>query len=210
MSVYHVYTKTAHIPVFLVYKCQKCGAKVAANGKYDISVSYTDRGTFRQKTVDKREADATSDLSVQTESQVRYFQRAVTEVYEDYDKITCTCPKCGHGNLSKLGDRASVDHKISLAVIAVALVFLVVVTVSEVSSGKGNIGSTLLGGLLFAFFGAGLLITFIQWVLKKIEKAQMKKICEEAAPLICCDRDLLIEEAKKRPAFRDADFSAIM
>ena len=68
----------------------------------------------------------------------------------------------------------------------------------------------ILGGIVFTLIGAGLVTIVAEAVINLIEKIQMKKICSQAAPLICSNREMLMQEAKKRPAFKDTDFSTIM
>ncbi len=205
MSVYHVYTKTAHIPTYLVYKCQKCQTPVAVLGYYDVSDSYTDRGTFTRKGVAKRESASAEKLKDMATQQTEYLRRSASQVYDDYGHIQCQCPKCGNPSLGKLGNKAKISRMIML-IAAIALMAFVVISML---ASKFDI-SILLGGVIFTLVGAGIIGGIADAVLNAVEKAQMKKISEEAAPLMCSNREILMKAAKKQPAFQDTDFSTIM
>ena len=206
MTVYHVYTKTSHIPTFVLYQCPKCKSVVSTAGVYDVSTAYSDRGATKKRLAQRVEK-ADNDLQMQREAQTSYLQRAATKVYDDYDKIQCKCPKCGHLSLTRISNSSRTALFISIGIAAILLICLIIKLISESSSG---IWGTILGGLFFAFVLAGLLSNFLNWVLSKITKVQMAVICKQYPPLISSDRNLLIQEAKTIPAYRNADFSTIM
>lgn len=206
MSVYHVYTKTSHIPTFVLYQCQKCKSVVSTLGAYDVSTVYSDRGATRKRLA-KRVEQADNDLQMQREAQMNYLQKAVTKAYDDYDKIQCKCPKCGHISLARISNSSRIAFFISVGIVAILLIYLIIKMISESSSG---IWGTILGGLFFSFFLVGLLSGLIAWVLSRITKAQMAVVCKQYPPLITSDRNLLIQEAKTIPAYKNADFSTIM
>ena len=206
MSVYHVYTKTSHIPTFVLYQCQRCKSITSTVGSYDVSTVYSDRGATKKRLAQRVE-EADADLQMQREAQIKYLQRAVTKVYDDYDKIKCKCPKCGHLSLSRISSPDRTAFYISIACAAVLLIYLIV---SELSSPSGGSVGTIIGALVGSFFFAGLLSTFLSWIFTKITKAQMAVLCKQYPPLICSDRNQLIQEAKTMPAYKNADFSTIM
>lgn len=206
MSVYHIYTKTAHIPTYLVYKCQKCKTPVAVLGYYDVSDSYSDRGTWTRKGVAKRESASNERLEDLKNQQMEYLRRDVTQIYSDYGHIKCQCPKCGNLSLGKLGNKAQISRIIML----IALVAILAYAVISAFNGQSFDFSTLLGGVLFSFIGAGLISRIADIILNAVEKAQMEKINQEAAPLMCSNRDMLMKVAKQQPAFQNIDFSTIM
>lgn len=206
MSVYHIYTKTAHIPTYLVYICQKCKTPVATLGYYDVSDSYSDRGTWTRKGVAKREAASNERLEDMKNRQAEYLRRDVTSIYSDFDHIKCQCPRCGCLSLGKLGNK----KKISRMIMLIALVAILAIAVISSLSGNSFNASTLLGGIIFSLIGAGIIGAIADAILNAVEKAQMQKTSEEEAPLMCSRRDLLINAAKKRQAFQNTDFSTIM
>ena len=206
MSVYHVYTKTAHIPTYLVYNCQKCNVPVAVLGYYDVSGSYSDRGTWTRKGVAKREAQMNEKLEDEKNQQTANLRRVVTPIHSDYNHIKCQCPRCGHPSLGKIGDKSKLSNMIMKIVLGVigASILIGAIIQKEFSM------SVILGGIIFTLIGAGLVTIVAEAVIDLIEKIQMKKICSQAAPLMCSNREMLMQEAKKRPAFKDTDFSTIM
>ena len=206
MNVYHVYTKTVHIPTYLVYNCQKCKVPVAVLGYYDISDSYTDGDTLTRKGVAKREAQMNEKLEDEKNQRTAYLRHYVTPMHSDYYHIKCQCPRCGHPSLGKIGNKSKLLNMITMIALGVigASILIGAIIQKEFSM------ILILGGIVFTLIGAGLVTIVAEAVINLIEKIQMKKICSQAAPLICSNREMLMQEAKKRPAFKDTDFSTIM
>ena len=206
MSVYHIYTKTAHIPTYLVFKCQRCKSVVAAMGYYNLSTSYSDRGAWGKKGVAKREAASTEQLESMTKSELEYLRRDATPIHEDYGHIQCQCPKCGHPSLGIIGDKRKLSRLIAL----VAMIMIAVLYVINMLNEKGFDARSIIPAVVASVIGAGIVFFIAEKVLNAVEKVQMKRICEEAAPLMSSNRDILMNAAMKVPAFKNADFSAIM
>ena len=206
MNVYHVYTKTVHIPTYLVYNCQKCKVPVAVLGYYDISDSYTDGDTLTRKGVAKREAQMNEKLEDEKNQRTAYLRHYVTPMHSDYYHIKCQCPRCGHPSLGKIGNKSKLLNMITMIALGVigASILIGAIIQKEFSM------ILILGGIVFTLIGAGLVTIVAEAVINLIEKIQKKKICSQAAPLICSNREMLMQEAKKRPAFKDTDFSTIM
>ena len=136
MGVYHVYTKMAMVPTYVLYRCQKCHHLIAARGSYGFSSSYTDRGTWTQKGVQRRADAATAELETVAGSMQNSLRKHAMVIYdEDFPNIQC--------------------------------------------------------------------------VLHMIDKRQRAGILRETAPLISASKECLMNEAKKNPTYRDADYSAI-
>ena len=75
---------------------------------------------------------------------------------------------------------------------------------------KSGIGSTILGGIFFSVCGVGILSMIFEAIIEAIAKAQMRNLRKKTPPIVSASRDLLIERAKRTPAYQNADFSAIM
>ena len=207
MSVYHVYTKSAQIPIFVLYECPKCKSIVTTTGVYDVSVSYSDRGATRKR-FGKRQAAAIDQLVNERNAQSDLLRREATPVHHDYQKVKCKCPKCGHASLSKITNQQKLAFYLSIAIVAIFwIVYLIKGTTQQ--SIRFEVGA-LIGGIFLSLVAVGLISMFLEWVLNQIIKAQVAALCRKATPMICSNRDILMEEAKRMPAYKDADFSNIM
>lgn len=206
MTIYHVYTKTSHIPTFVLYQCQKCKSIVTTVGTYDVSTAYSDRGAT-PKRLAKRIEEADSDLQMQREAQSKYLQREVTKIYEDYSKIRCKCPKCGHLSLSRISNPYRIAFYTSIAIVGILWLYLIIDKISKHSNFDVE---TIIGGLFLSLAIVGWLSMIIKSIFTKITKAQMADVCKQYPPLLSSDRNLLIHEAKTITAYKDVDFSTIM
>ena len=204
MGVYHVYTKMAMVPTYVLYRCQKCHHLIAARGSYGFSSSYTDRGTWTQKGVQRRADAATAELETVAGSMQNSLRKHAMVIYdEDFPNIQCTCPKCGHVSLGKLGDIGKINRCIALGLLAV------VVIVAVVFGNKLSDFHSVVGLLLVGLVAAGLIRLVCGSVLRMIDKRQRAGILRETAPLISASKECLMNEARKNPTYRDADYSAI-
>ncbi len=203
MSVYHVYTKKAHVPVFVLYRCQKCKKVVAVWGTFDFSASYTDRGAWSAKRVREREEDATMELTASANGMQSFLRKDVMQVIEDYRRIQCKCPHCGHLSLGKLGNIDLLKTRFARVMLAAAILFAAFMGIQSKSI------NTFLGGLLFGVPAGGLLTLLFGSIMEKINARQMKSVIRETIPLISANKKVLMNEADKSREYQGADFSAI-
>ncbi len=91
---YQVYTKSAIVKFPVIFKCEHCGKYNVAINPFLIQSSYSDKGAFTQKAIDKREQTADTELLVK---QQNLFNKITDETAKRKVKNTgyvCTCSKC--------------------------------------------------------------------------------------------------------------------
>jgi hypothetical protein len=207
MSVYKVYTSTAKIPVYALYKCPHCGKTVVTIGRYGVSESYSDRGTWTKSGVQKRADAAHERLNDAASSQAEQFSKRVYQGKMYYAQTEVVCPACSYQsftpeNAKKMGKPA----KILQIAVPTAIILLMLITYFIAKDRVPAVSSILPGYIItavIAYFAIGAIgkkITF--------SKAQ-NAYYDQCPPLICADRGLLRNESENKPEYRDADFSYV-
>ena len=214
MGVYQIYTNTVHIPTFILYKCQKCNTIVSTVGTYDISASYSNKGTKKQ--VNKRTTEHYEMLTKAVNEKTQQLRNDVQEIGEDYPQIQCKCPKCGNESLCKIS--ASANEKISLKIAIVITLVVTVFSLADIFMRPGGIGQKSFGDIifgvftmaLFLVFGIGLVSTFVKFIINMIMKSQTMRLFTTVPPLASSDRNKLIQASRERDVYKNVDFSEIM
>lgn len=207
MSVYRVYTNTAKIPVYVLYKCPHCGKTVVAVGRFGVSESYSDRGTWTKKGVQKRADAAHERLNDSASRQAENFSRRVYQGKMYYSQTDVVCPACSYRsftpeNAGKMGKTAKT---LQIAVPA-AIVLLMLITYLI---GKDRIPT--ISSIFPAYLIVAVIAYFVIGAIGKrtaFRKAQ-NAYFDQCLPLICADRGLLRSESEKDPRYQDADFSYV-
>ena len=206
MSVYTVYTKTLHVPVYVLYQCQACKKLVVDKGSYDVSSSFSDEGTWTKKGVAKREQACDDRLLSEAIEAMSELQDSVVPITSEFHRINCKCPYCHHSSLSKY-DKDDIKHmKNRLTLIVAAVVFLALIILSIIGGGL-DIG---VGGVILATIVAtGILSIFGEGIIDLYNTFLMLNAYNKINPMISANKKLLKEKASASVAYRDIDFSNI-
>lgn len=206
MSVYQIITKTFHLPVYVLYRCQSCKKAIIVKGAYDLSSTYSTRGAYTKKGLTKREDKADEILFASSIEQAALLQNETRSVTREYQRIQCSCPYCGHPSLSKY-DKATMDRIFALpGLIFMAACFLI----TFFSVQTGNIWGKLVVSIIAGFFGGGILTSLAQSVLKMYDKYLVNAAAKEAEPMISMNKELLKQAAATSPSYKDVDLSPVM
>lgn len=204
MSVYTVYTKTLHVPVYVLYQCQSCKKTVVDKGSYDVSSSYSDEGTWTKKGVAKREQRSDERLLSEATKAMSNFQDNVVPITSGFNRVNCKCPCCYHSSLSKYDKDDIKKMKNRLTWIVAAIVFLALIVLS-ISGGGLSFGSI----ILVTFFTTGILSIFGESIIDLYNYCLMKKAYKKFNPMISANKNMLIEKASASVEYKDTDFSNI-
>lgn len=203
MSVYTVYTRTVHIPSYVLFKCPKCGNAVVCKGSYDVASSYSNQGTWTKRGVEKRKAKSDDYLLSQISEESEKLKASVIPVGNDYRRVHCTCPCCGHSSLSKFADKKKVKDRLFWITLLSVLLLL---TVVQVVSNSFHLGATLLGTVVIA----GIASIFGEGILDIVENTLAKSSYKDATPMLSANRRLLKEKAASMPVYHNVDFTPVM
>ena len=201
MSVYTVYTKTLHVPTYVLYQCQSCKKTVVDKGSFDISASYSDEGTWTRKGVMKRELRANDRLLSEATKALSELQDTVVIIERDFRRINCQCPYCYHASLSKYDNDTIKQIKKRLALIIFASIMLIIFILSTIMDSA----STIIAMLVMI----GILSVFGSSIFGLYDNYQIRNAYKENNPMISANKKLLIEKANASPIYRDVDFSII-
>ncbi len=207
MSVYRVYTSTAKIPVYVLYKCPHCEKTVVTIGRYGISESYNDKGTWTKSGVQKRADAAQERLKDSASRQAELFRQRVYYGRPYCDQTEVVCPACSYRsftpeNANQMGQTA----KFLQIAIPASIILLMLITYLTVKDRVPNAYTLFPGYVIMAaiaYFAIGA-------IGKKIAFSKAKNAYyNQCLPLICADRGLLRNESENKPEYQDADFSYV-
>ena len=180
-GIYRQYNLSVQIPYRVQFVCEKCGKRNSLLHTVTTKSAYSDKGAFRQKTIDKRKEQATGQLDKNKKALIEKIAEEMSRGRFHTIHLTCKCSQCSHLPVWAYPAWFRFAERIKDISLYAALMVFLFMCLSWIKGGRASWTPFLIAAAPAALYYVGML-AYSAWQDKRIERldAQYLPVCQLA------------------------------